>query len=94
MKYRHKLLWIFFLSQNALAQCTAYITQDLRNVMDYLRQIGYPIAFFMMIYVSIKWITAEGPEDRENGRRGIIYIIIGILLLRTGDDLVWSLLCF
>ena len=87
-------MWIFFLSQNALAQCTAHITQDLRNVMDYLRQIGYPIAFFMMIYVSIKWITAEGPEDRENGRRGIIYIIIGILLLRTGDDLVWSLLCF
>jgi hypothetical protein len=67
------------------------------SAVDYikvqLQEMGVPIAFFMMLYMGIKWITAEGPEDRENARRGIIYVIIGTIMLVAGESLIEYLLC-
>ena len=62
-------------------------------VMSQLMTMGAPIGLVMMIYMGVKWVLAEGPEDRENSRRAVIYIIIGLIMLRTAHPLVEYLLC-
>lgn len=81
------------LSTAACAQCGENIPAMV-EIMQMLQKIGYAIAVFMFAYLGIKWMLAEGPADRENARRGIIYIIIGLMLLRAGVPLVYFLLCF
>jgi hypothetical protein len=63
------------------------------NVMGQLITMGTPIGLIMTLYMGVKWIIAEGPEERENSRRAIIYIIIGLIMLRAARPLVEYLLC-
>jgi hypothetical protein len=65
----------------------------INTILTFLTEIGNPIGYFMFVYMGIKWVLAEGPEDRENARRGVIYICIGILMLRTSLWTVDYLLC-
>jgi hypothetical protein len=80
------------------AQCAITLSpavgRAFTEVIVSIQTIGYPIGFIMMIYMGVRWFLAEGPEDRENARRGVIYIIIGIMLLRTADPLINYLLCW
>jgi hypothetical protein len=77
---------LFILASSVSAACDIdptllyYMEQ---NVIVPLRTIGWPIGFFMMAYMGIKWITAESAEDRENAKRGVIYIFIGLILLNV-----------
>ncbi len=84
---------LFFAIQTVQASCATNLPTFI-NIMIWLQQIGYPLAFFMMAYMGIKWIMAEGPEPRENARRGVIYVVIGIILLRGGVLLTYNLFCW
>jgi|GEM_PF-6225810 len=86
-------LIILWLADTVSAQCANNLP-TLLNVMVWLQQIGWPLAFFMLVYMGIKWMISEGPQERENARRGVIYVIIGLLLLVGGVELVYNLLCF
>jgi len=84
---------LLFAAQTVSASCATNLPTFI-NIMIWLQQIGYPLALFMMAYMGIKWVMAEGPEPRENARRGVIYVVIGIILLRGGVQLAYNLLCF
>ncbi|MCX6695778.1 MAG: pilin [Candidatus Altiarchaeota archaeon] len=63
---------------------------DVRNGMTL---IGASLAFILFVYQGMKWMVAEGPEDREDAKKGIIYLVIGMLLLVCSYSLVYFLLC-
>ena len=65
----------------------------IQTIQTLLKNIGYPIALFMMVYMGAKWAVAEGPEDRENARRGIIYIVIALVMLVSSASFTTYLLC-
>jgi hypothetical protein len=65
-----------------------------RSVVDIMTTIGMPIALIMLIYMGIKWSMAESPEEHENAKKGIIYIVIGVILIRVGVGLAYYLLDF
>lgn len=92
MDYRAAVL-VLLLVGTASAQCAVNIPA-MNQTMQFFQLIGYPIAFFMMVYMGVKWVMADGPSDRENARRGIIYIIIGVILLRASRQIVYFILCF
>jgi len=81
----------------AQAQCYeplgSPIMAPIQNMINFLNTIAYPIGFFMIVYMGIKWIISEGPEDRENSRRGVIYVMIGLIMLKATFYLVEYLLC-
>jgi len=94
MNWKTALFSLLFLAALASAQCVDPIAQATANQMrSTLTAMGYPLALIMAAYMGIKWITSEGPEETENARRGLIYIAIGILVLRSGVELVTFLLC-
>jgi len=81
----------FLLSGSALAACLANIP-TMNRVQNMMQTMGYPLAFIMMLYMGLKWMTAETPSDRENARRGVIYIVIGVILLRVANQVILYLL--
>lgn len=91
------LMMAFAIAGLVQAQCYEPLGSDLmkpvKNIKEFLEKISYPIGFFMIVYMGIKWIISEGPEDRENARRGVIYVVIGLILLKSAVELVTYLLC-
>jgi len=80
------------LTEMAAAQCGTTLEATTEIILA-LTTIGFPIGLFMMIYMGIKWIMAEGAEDRENARRGIIYVVSGLILLRAAAPTITYLVC-
>lgn len=95
MKRKHALLvpLLLIALQTVTAQGCDTSIAPLNDMMVWLAQIANPIGLLMMIYMGIKWSMAEGAEDRENARRGIIYVVIGLLLVQVSDDLIIQLYC-
>jgi len=58
-----------------------------------LKYIGGGLAMVLMVFEGIKWMTAESPEDREDAKRGIIYIIIGLVMLAASYSFIFFLFC-
>jgi type IV secretory pathway VirB2 component (pilin) len=63
------------------------------NISVMLTTIGNACGVVMIIYMGLKWMLADDPQGRENARRGIIYIIIGLIILRVASALVYYLMC-
>ena len=93
MNTRKTALLLLLAAKEAQAATCTFLP-ELQDIITQLQTIGGPIALIMMIYMGMKWFMAEGPEDRENARRGIIYIIIGVILLAATLPLVMYLLCW
>jgi hypothetical protein len=94
MNFKKKYLTILLLAANASASGGCTVRLDaVDKIQTYLSTIGVPLAWFMAAYMGVKWIVSESPEERENARRGIIYIIIGVIILRTADSLTLYLFC-
>ena len=87
------LLALLLAAKDVQAGACANYLPEMLTIITQLQTIGAPIAFLMMIYLGMKWYMAEGPEDRENSRRGVIYVIIGVILLQAAMPLVHYLLC-
>ena len=94
VKAASTLLLLTLAAQYAAATACAANIPAMNDIMQMLQTIGYPIGIFMVAYMGIKWMLAEGPQDRENARRGIIYVVIGLILLQVSVKLVYFLLCF
>ena len=63
------------------------------DVQNTLTSVGTSLAILMMALQGIKWILSDTPEEREDTKRGIIYIIIGLILLGSAYTFVYYLLC-
>jgi hypothetical protein len=74
------------------AQC-GEVLESTDAMIQIMAKIGNPIGQFMMIYMGIKWVVSDGPEERENARRGVIYVVIGLMLLQVASPLVEYLMC-
>jgi drug/metabolite transporter superfamily protein YnfA len=88
-----KIIAIILFAQRASASGCYIDYASLQYLREQLRIISGPLGFLMVILLGIKWMVAEGPEERENARRGIIYVVIGMLLVRASWDLTIMLLC-
>ena len=89
-------LTLLLLATLAAAQCDDPMVRPvlMDNIARPIITIGPPIALFMMVYMGMKWTMAESPEEVENARRGVIYIVIGLLIIMAGVELVYFLLCW
>ena len=45
--------------------------------------LAYALGWLMMVIMGIKWIIADSPNERADAKKGMIYIVIGLLLVRS-----------
>jgi hypothetical protein len=46
----------------------------------------------MLLLLALKWITSDDPQGRTEARRGIWYVIVGIIVIISASALVGALL--
>jgi hypothetical protein len=46
------------------------------------------LGWLMMVLMGVKWILADSPNERADAKKGMIYIIIGLLLVASATSLV------
>ncbi|MBD3388239.1 MAG: hypothetical protein GF416_04095 [Candidatus Altiarchaeales archaeon] len=84
---------LLLMLQSAAAQSCGANIPTMTSIQSSLKIVGSAAGVFMIVYLGIKWMTANGPQDRESARRGVIYVVIGLIILRTALELIEYLLC-
>jgi hypothetical protein len=91
MKIDKRLKTAGFLVLLALAATPAKaedIIETIGGINTLLYGIAAGIAALMITFHAIKWKTAAGPNDREEAKRGIINVILGLILIMIAASLV------
>jgi len=72
-------------------------TDESRDQLDHfasqLQIVGYPLALFMLTWQGIKWSSSTSPQEKQNAKRGVIYVLIGVLMLYGGKDFILYVVC-
>jgi hypothetical protein len=53
-----------------------------------LRYAVYALGWFMLIVLGFKWAVADSDGERADAKKGLIYIVIGILIARISCSLM------
>lgn len=61
--------------------------EELCNLIHILGGIAVAASVFLIMVHGLKWMTAEDSEGRDNARRGIIYVFIGLILVMVAATL-------
>lgn len=66
----------------------------MQEVESILLQIGSALGALMIAIEGVKWVSAQSPQDRESAKKGVIYVMIGLMLLKGSENIVLFLLSF
>jgi|GEM_PF-1301242 len=58
-----------------------------------LKQIAVALGWIMMVIMGIKWMTADSASDRADAKKGMLYIVIGLLLVAAACNLLCIYCC-
>jgi len=72
-----------FIAVNMLAQAVAATSW-----VGGLKQIAVALGWVMMIIMGVKWITSDAASDRADAKKGMIYIVIGLLVVALSCNLL------
>jgi len=53
-----------------------------------LATLAYALGWIMMVIMGIKWIVADSPNERADAKKGMMYILIGLLVVRSAGSLL------
>jgi hypothetical protein len=53
-----------------------------------LEKLAYALGWMMMVIMGVKWIIADSPNERADAKKGMIYIVIGLLVVRSSGQLI------
>jgi len=57
-------------------------------VINILKRLGAGVVVLMVIFVGVKWVTAEGPKERAGAKAAMVYIFLGLLMFMGGKELI------
>ncbi len=82
--------FLFILPPFALA--TTLFTSTMTDLEDLLLRLGTVVGALMIAVEAVAWIVAQNPQERENAKKGVIYGLVGLILLKSAHNLVNFLL--
>ena len=72
------IILIVLFSQSASAQ----------TWVNSLRQVVVALGWLMMIIMGIKWIMSDSANERAEAKKGMLYIVIGLLIINLSCNLL------
>ncbi len=85
---KNTLLRAFALALLLSLPVSADIIETIGGMNTVIYGIAAGIAALMITLHAVKWKTAENPGDREDAKRGIINVILGLVLIMIAASLV------
>ena len=64
------------------------LTTTLSSITSLLYGIAAGIATLMLAFLALKWKTAEGPQDRESAKKGMITVILALIVVMLAGTAV------
>jgi hypothetical protein len=84
MKNKEYMRALFLSLSSILFLCSPAKAQDFMGTLSNINNVFYGtvagIAVVMLAFQAIKYKTAQDPRDRDEAKRGVIMIIIGLIL--------------
>jgi hypothetical protein len=84
---------MLFLSNFAIAQPLPPEMSEITSLTNGIATVAGSLGALMLAYAGLRWLMADGPQERDDARKTIIYIIIGLLVVSATTDLVHALYC-
>ena len=85
-------LFIIYLTTNAAATLPLEFYSSIQGVESILLQVGSALGVLIITFEAIKWIAAQNPAERESAKKGVLYVMIGLIILRSSESLITFLL--
>ena len=89
MKPANKL-WLALILVNVLAAAAS--ASAIIDMVNSMKTLAYSLGWLMMVIMGVKWIIADSPNERADAKKGMIYVIIGVLVVKSSCELL-SLYC-
>lgn len=67
--------------------------QEIFKLVKGLQDVAAALGVLMIAYSGARWIMADSPQDREDAKKTIIYVIIGLLIVSLTKDIVKAIYC-
>jgi hypothetical protein len=83
LKNPKTLFAVYILSQSVLASPPAASAA----VAD-LHVIASALGTLMMIIMGIRWIMADSPNERAEAKKGMMYIVLGLLVIASRTQFI------
>lgn len=61
------------------------------NLNAQLKLLAAALGVLMITYSGLRWIMADSPQERDDSKKAIVYVIIGLLVVQLAPDLVSTL---
>jgi hypothetical protein len=55
--------------------------------------IAAALGVLMIAYAGVMWIMAGGPQDRDDAKKTLIYVMVGLLVVALAMDIVGAVYC-
>lgn len=66
---------------------------EIDNLKNGIATIASALGALMLAYAGLRWLMSDGPQERDDARKTIIYIIIGLVVVSATADIVQALYC-
>ena len=84
---------VYAVSTTTIACDTSLISPELLEIVDELPKVAGALGALMLGILGVKWVMSENPQEREDAKKGVTYVIIGLLLVSMATVLVDWLYC-
>jgi len=58
-----------------------------------IKNVATALGVLMIVYSGVRWIVATSPDERDDAKKTIVYVIIGLLVIAVTKELVQALYC-
>ena len=78
------------LHQGCVESCksSCKIKESINNIKAIILYIALILAGIMFLVFAYKFITSANPEDRNEAKRGLLYVILALLIIGIADPLI------
>ena len=91
---RRSWAWVMILLVGLAAMAAAGPTMPIPQLVELntgLKTVASALGVLIITYAGIKWIMSEGPQERDDAKKTIIYAVIGLIIVSIADELVTAL---
>ncbi|MFH1788016.1 MAG: hypothetical protein ABH834_01390 [Candidatus Altiarchaeota archaeon] len=66
---------------------------EMEDLVPALQTVAAALGILLISVQALKYVTAESPDDRAEAKKGLIWIIVGLLVVAISANLVCGLYC-
>ncbi|MFZ2455654.1 MAG: pilin [Candidatus Altiarchaeia archaeon] len=85
---KYRILAVLFLLAACSSISRAGFEETIGDVNNLLYGVAAGIALLLITLHAVRWKTAENPTDREEAKKGMINVIIGLIVIMIAATLV------